>query len=160
MRKLLFILLVIGASYTACAEHVFIICYINQSGASVPYLNDGISRKWKNRGELIGNGELAPGEKKCFSNIKDETIFSTDMITFTLNNKWFGIMNPGFSRPYVIGQDGIEAKGGKLNDETEDGRDNYKLYIFVEKDGAFVLSTSEDMNDQESIIKPRRFPTQ
>ena len=159
MKKIMFLMLMMGASCTAFAEHIFRVCYINKTTGSVPYLNDGISRKWKSRGELVGSGDLAPGEKKCFGNIKDETVFATDMITFTLNHKWFGIMNPGFSRPYVIAQDATEKKGGKLNDNTDDGRDNYKLYIFVMQDGSFVLSTNKDINDETSIIKARKFPT-
>jgi hypothetical protein len=159
MKKLLLILLAMSASYCAFAEHIFKVCYVNQSDASVPYINSGISRKWKSRGELVGNGDLKPGEKKCFGNIKDETVFSTDMITFTLDHKWFGIMNPGFAHPYVISQDATEKKGGKLTDTTDDGRDNYSLYMFIMKDGSVVLSTSSDLKDEGSIIKPRKFST-
>lgn len=159
MKKILLIILAMCASYTVFAEHIFKVCYINQTNAAVQYLNDGISRKWKSRGELVGRGDVAPGETKCFGNIRDETIFSSDMITFTLNHKWFGIINPGFSRPYVISQDATEKKSGKLTDTTDDGRDNYSLYIFVVQDGEFVFSTSKDIKDQSSIIKPRKFST-
>lgn len=159
MKKVILLLGALSASYCAFAEHVFKVCYVNQSASTVPYINNGISRKWKSRGELVGSGQLTPGEKKCFGNIKDETMFSSDMITFYLNNKWFGIINPGFSHPYVISQDATMKKGGKLVDNTKNGRDNYDLYIFVMKDGSFILSSSENITDPSNIIQPRKFST-
>lgn len=159
MKKLLIFLIAVSCSYSAFAEHIFKVCYVNQSAGTVPYINNGLSRKWKNRGELVGNGELKPGETKCFGNITDETMFSTDMITFYLNNKWFGIVNPAFSRPYIISQDATEKKGGKLSDSTKDGRDNYSLYINVMTDGSFVLSNTDDQKDQSQIVVPRKFST-
>jgi hypothetical protein len=102
---------------------------------------------------------IGAGETKCFGNIKDETMFSTDMITFYVNNKWFGIVNPAFSRPYVISQDAVEKKGGKLTDNTKNGHDDYSLYINVMADGSFVLSNSPDQDDQTQVIQARKFST-
>lgn len=159
MRKLLLILVAMFLSYSAFAEHLFKVCYINQSAVDVPYINNGISRKWKSRGELVGSGNVAPGQTKCFDGIKDETIIFTHMITFYVNNKWFAIMNSGFSRPYVVAQDATEKKGGKLYDATDDGRDNYELHVFIMKDGSFVLRTGKDDTDPSNIIKPRKYNT-
>jgi hypothetical protein len=159
MKKILVALLSMSISCYAFAEHVFKVCYVNKSESSVHYINDGISHKWKSRGELIGNGKLAVGETKCFANIKDETIFSSDMITFTINNKWFGIVNPGFARPYVISQDATEKKGGKLVAIKSEFKDSYPLYVFIMNNGIFILRTSENADDDSSIIYPRRFST-
>ncbi|MCC2645366.1 MAG: hypothetical protein K0R49_699 [Burkholderiales bacterium] len=157
MRKLIFILVAVVASYYAVAEHNFTVCYINQSADSVPYINNGISYKWKDRGELVGKGNVAPGQTKCFEKIKDETVFLSHMITFYVNNKWFGIINSGFAHPYVIAQYATEKKGGKLHDATEDGRDNYELHIFIMKDGSFQLKTGKDDTNSLDIIKPRKY---
>lgn len=156
MRKLILVLIALFLSYGAFAEHFFKVCYINKTEGTVPYVNSGISRSWKNRGELVGNGSLAAGETKCFDQIKDETILLKHWITFTVNNKWFGIVNWTFSRPYTIAQDSTEKSGGKLYDATNDGRDNYELHIFVMKD-SFVLRTGKDDTDPSNIIKPRKY---
>jgi hypothetical protein len=157
MKKLIFILVAISTSYSVLAEHIFKVCYTNQSDATVPYINNGISRKWKNRGELVGSGNLASGETKCFDKIRDETIIMTHMITFYVNNKWFAIMDSAFSRPYISAQDATEKKDGKLIDTTDDGRDNYELDIFVNKDGTFLLKTGS--GETKYIIKPRKYNT-
>lgn len=164
MKKLFFVIAMVSAA-SSWAEHKFTVCYHNLSSTPVVYINDGVSRKWKNRGELIGNGEVAPGATKCFRKITDETLFANDYITFTLGKdtgakpytRWVGIANSGFSKPYVIAQDAVETSTGKLRDNTRDGQDNYELNIFVKNDGTFLYSNSRDPNDTEDIITPRKF---
>lgn len=157
MKKLLILLSMVVIYPRVFAEHTFKVCYINQSTNKVAYINNGISRKWKSRGELLGSGHVAPGEVKCFGNIKDETIFTSDIITFYAHNKWYGIVNPGFASPYVIAQDATNSKGGKLKDNTVNGKDNYSLYITVLENGSAILSNSQNYKDEDSIIEPRRF---
>ncbi|MBP9743121.1 MAG: hypothetical protein KBD37_07185, partial [Burkholderiales bacterium] len=126
---------------------------------------DGVSHKWKSRGELVGTGEVASGASKCFKKINDETMFSTDYITFTLGKEdgnktythWVGIANPGFSKPYVIAQDAIETNTGKLKDHTSDGHDNFELNIFIKNDGTFLYSNSRNPDDTDNVITPRKF---
>ncbi len=157
MKKLLLICAGVCLSLNVFAAHVFTVCYANQSKSNISYINNGISHKWEKRGELVGNGDVSPGQTKCFGNIIDETIFSSDILTFYVNNRWFGIVNPGFSRPYVIAEYATAKRGGKLTDNTSDGVDNYALYINVMPDGSFVLSNVKDVTDQANIIVPRRF---
>lgn len=141
----------------AFAKHLFNICYVNKSNANISYINNGISHKWKERGELVGDGSVTPGQTKCFGKIMDETIFSSDILTFYVNNKWFGIVNSGFSKPYVIAQDATEKSGGKLLDNTNDGIDNFSLYINVMPDNSFLLSNVADTTDLANIVVPRKF---
>ena len=164
MKKILLALAALSAS-SAWAEHVFTVCYHNISTTPVSYINDGVSHKWKSRGELAGSGQVAPNETKCFTNIKDETLFTTHYITFTLGKddgsksytRWIGIADPGFSKPFIFAQDAVETKTGKLSDNTSDGKDNFELNIFVKSDGSFVYSNSKDINNTDAIITPRKF---
>jgi len=157
MKKLLLVCAFLSLSLPAFARHLFSVCYVNKSNSNVSFINNGISRKWKERGELVGDGVVEPGQSKCFGNMMDETVFSADIITFYVNNKWFGIVNPGFSKPYVIAQDATAKSGGKLIDNTNDGVDNYSLYINVMPDGSFLLSNVKDTTDLTNIIVARRY---
>jgi hypothetical protein len=157
LKKILVICVTVFISSAALAEHFFTVCYINYSNKAVGYNNSGYERKWKNRGELIGTGVLGFNETKCFKKISDETIFSTDMMSFTVDGEWFGIVNPGFSHPYVVASYATadtKKKQSKLIDNTKDGRDNYQLYVHIMQDKTFVLSNSADVTDSSQIIKP------
>lgn len=164
MKKILFLIAALSAT-SAFAEHRFTVCYHNLSSTPVSYINDGISHKWKSRGELVGTGQVEPGATKCFAKIADETMFSTDYITFTLGKsegdktytRWIGIANSGFARPFLFAQDAVETKTGKLKDNTADGKDNYELHIFINQDGSFLYSNSKDPKDSENILTPRKF---
>lgn len=164
MKKVLLAIAALSAS-SAWAEHIFTVCYHNMSSTPVSYINDGVSHKWKNRGELVGSGQVAPNETKCFGKIRDETMFSTDYITFTLGKdegektytRWVGIANGGFSKPFVFAQDAVETKTGKLLDNTNDGKDNYELHIYVRNDGTFMYSNSKDPSNTDLVITPRKF---
>ncbi len=163
-KKILVAIAALTAS-SAWAEHIFTICYHNLSTSPVSYINDGVSHKWKSRGELTGSGEVAPKETKCFSKIKDETLFTTHYITFTLGKdegektytRWVGIANSGFSKPFVFAQDAVETKTGKLADNKSNGKDNFELNIFIKSDGTFTYSNSKDINNTDAIITPRKF---
>ena len=157
MKKLLLVCAFLSTSLPAFAKHLFTVCYVNKSSNNISYINNGISRKWKERGELVGDGTITPGQSKCFGKMMDETVFSSDIITFYVNNKWFGIVNPGFAKPYVIAQDATAKSGGKLIDNTNDGVDNYSLYINVMPDNSFLLSNVQDSSDIANLITPRRF---
>ncbi len=164
-KKALFTVMAAGVMANSFAGHYFKVCYHNQTSSVVYYINDGISHKWQKRGELVGSGQIAANSEKCFGDIKDETMFSTDYITFTLgrsNGKktytnWTGIVVPAFSKPYVIAQNATAKKGGVLYDNTSDGHNNYQLHIFIEPDGKIIYSNSGDFTDTSSYITPRFF---
>lgn len=164
-KKTLLAIAACGAVSTAFADHNFTVCYHNQTPTPIYYINDGISHKWKTRGELIGSGQVDGNSSKCFARISDETMFSTDYITFTLgkedgNNtytRWVGIVVPAFAKPYVIAQSATATKGGIMLDNTKDGKDNYQLHLFVEPDGTLVFSGSSDFKDTSSYLEPRFF---
>ena len=157
LNKTLVLLVVILINSAAFAEHFFKVCYINHSETKVRYNNNGYEHKWKHRGELLGVGALGAEETKCFGKISDETIFSTDMVTFTVDGQWFGIVNPGFVHPYVeagYASSATKKKHSKLIDNTKDGRDNYQLYVHIMPDKRFILSNSDDLSDTSQIITP------
>ena len=164
MKKVLFALAALSTS-SAWAEHVFTVCYHNLSSTSLGYINDGVSHKWKSRGELVGTGSVAPKQTKCFSDIRDETIFSTDYITFTLGkdqgsktySRWVGIADGAMTSPFVFSQDAVETKTGKLADNQSTGKDSYELHIFAKNDGTFVYSNSKDIEDTDAVVTPRKF---
>ena len=146
------------ASGTAFAKHNFVVCYYNQTNTVVPYNNDGISKKWLTRGELVGSGTLNAGQSKCFSGIADETIFSSDYITFSVANKWVGIVNAGFKKPYAIAQDATATTNGKIPHAVIKGHDTYSLNIHIMNDnGEIILSKSSDPKVTSDYIIPRKF---
>lgn len=157
LKKILILCFTFLICSTALAEHFFTVCYVNYSNKKVGYNNGGYERKWKNRGELVGSDLLNAGETRCFEKISDETIFSTDMVTFTVDGQWFGIVNPGFVHPYVVAgyaTADTKKKSSKLHDNTKNGRDNYQLYVHIMPDKTFVLSNSADVTDSSQIITP------
>jgi len=158
MKKLFTCFIALGVTSASWADHTFKVCYYNQTNAIIPYNNEGLSHKWKSRGELVSNGFINPKENKCFGKIVDETMLFTDYITFSVANKWIGIVNPGLAKPYIIAQDAKAKKGGKLTDDTKDGKDNYMLNIFVTENG-LIYNNGHDPRDQcqNDIIIPRKF---
>ena len=163
-KRFILLLAFLGTA-NAFAERVFTVCYHNLSSTPVEYINDGVSHKWKSRGQLVGSGAVAPKETKCFKDIKDETIFSTDYITFTLGKdegnqtytRWVGIVDGAVTKPYVIAQNVVDTNTGKLADNVDSGKDSYELHIFVKNDGTFIYSNSKDINDTDAYITPRKF---
>lgn len=163
-KKLLLLLAFLGLTQ-AFAERIFTVCYHNLSSTPVVYINDGVSHKWKSRGTLVGTGSVAPKATKCFKDIKDETIFSTDYITFTLGKdkgsqtytRYVGIVDGAITKPYVFSQNAVDTNTGKLADNKDTGKDSYELHIFVKNDGTFVYSNSKDISDTEAYITPRKF---
>ncbi len=163
--KKIILVLAFFASNQAFAERIFTVCYHNLSATPVEYINNGISHKWKSRGELVGSGSVAGNATKCFKNIKDETIFSKDYITFTLGKdeggenytRFIGIVDSGFSKPYVFAQDAVDTNTGKLSDNVSSGKDSYELHIFIKKDGNFIYSNSKDISKTDAYITPRKF---
>jgi hypothetical protein len=162
MKKLL-ILLGTLCTAPAWASHHFTVCYYNWTSSPVSYNNDGISYKWKNRGELTGVGSVNANQSKCFSGITDETMIFTHYITFTVGDKWYGIANPGFSRPFVIAQDGTSTKrkDGLLTKTVDSGgHEDFSLNIHFQKDGSVVLSNAGDPKDNSQYITPRKYKYQ
>ena len=163
--KKIIVVMAFFASGSAFAEHVFTVCYHNLSSTPVEYINDGVSHNWKSRGELVGSGLVAAKETKCFKNIKDETIFSTHYITFTLGKdegpqiytRFVGIGHGAMTKPYVFAQDAVDTNTGKLADKVSTGKDSYELHIFIKNDGSFVYSNSKDFNQTDAYITPRKF---
>ncbi len=163
--KKIILVLAFFASSQAFAERIFTVCYHNLSSTPVEYINDGVSHKWKSRGELVGTGLVAAKETKCFKNIKDETIFSTDYITFTLGKnegdqtytRFVGIVDGAMTKPYVFAQDAVDTNTGKLADNVRTGKDSYELHIFIKNDGSFVYSNSKDFSQTDAYITPRKF---
>ncbi len=159
MKKILLVLFCISITQ-AWAEHYFNVCYYNWTKSSVSYNNNGVHHKWKQPDPLVGSnssGEIPAGDFKCFKGFADETIFTKHYITFYVNNKWFGIVNPGFSRPYAISQDAQNTKGGRLFEHVVGGKDNYDLFVHVKDDGSIILSGSKDLNDETMYIVPQHF---
>jgi hypothetical protein len=156
-KKSIALLLTIVSS-AAFAKHHFNICYYNQTNSSVSYNNDGISKKWLHRGELTGSGTLAAGQSKCFSGVEDETIFSSDYITFYIGGNWIGIVNAGFRKPYVIAQDATSTRNGNIPHAVISGRDTYTLNIHVmNTNGEAILSDNSDPKITSGYITPRKF---
>lgn len=148
------------ACHFANAKHHFSICYHNQTNSNISYNNDGISKKWLHRGELVGSGVLNSRQSKCFAGIEDETVFSFDYITFYINGKWIGVVNTGFKKPYVVTQDAVStsSKDGKLPHAIISGKDIYTLNIhIVNKDGGVILSGDSNPKMIASYITPRVF---
>lgn len=161
MKKILLFLACLTSSIYSFAAHHFTVCLHNETNNTVSYNNNGISHKWKSRGELTKTGNILSNSQKCFSDVTDETIFTTHYITFTFNNTWFGIANPSsFSRPYVIAQYATNTKGGKIPFKIENGKDKFVVHIHaVNKHPGFVITSSGNINDTDSlnIITPRKF---
>ncbi len=156
MKKSLIVLMSIVAS-ASWAKHYFNVCYYNLGTKTAKYNNDGITRNWKDRGTLFGAGDIKAGQNKCFQ-ASDETMFLTHYVTFYVNNKWVGIVNPGFSKAYAIGQDAVAKKGGKLGNNVDNsGHDQYSLNILIMGDGTNILSSASDPKDSASYITPRMF---
>lgn len=164
----LFVTLAICGTTSAWADHRYTVCYHNQTNSAIYYINDGISHKWKTRGEFVGSGEIKANTDKCFGGIADETMFSTDYITFTLGKeaedgsgttytRWGGIVHPAFSKSYVIAQNATATKGGKLTDNTSSGKDTYELHVFVTPGNKIIYSNSSDFKDTSQYIEPRFF---
>ena len=160
IKKSAILILATICSHFAVAKHHFSICYYNQTNSNVSYNNDGISKKWLHRGELVGTGILSAKQSKCFAGIEDETVFSLDYITFYINGKWIGIVNAGFKKPYVITQDATSTsnKDGKLPHSVIGGKDVYTLNVhIVNKAGDVILSGDSDPKTTTSHITPRMF---
>ncbi len=156
MKKSLILLMSLAAS-ASWAKHFYNICYYNWSNNPVSYNNDGIKHKWKERDSLKGAGEILPGKDACFKT-SDETMFLTHYVTFYVNNKWYGVTNPGFSKPYAIAQGATATKGGKLSNNVDGtGHDQYNLNVHVMNESDTFLSSSKDPKDTEDIITPRLF---
>ncbi|MEN9391527.1 MAG: hypothetical protein RL017_825 [Pseudomonadota bacterium] len=166
MKKILLLVATL-ATTTAFANHSFSVCYHNLTNETIMYNNSDINHNWANPGELVGEGKVAPNETKCFKNITDETMFSADYITFTIYksegenqfNRWVGIVNPGFTKPYVIAQDSVstDKKEAKLKDHNNSGRDRYMLHIFINQDGKFTYSNNDDPKNPDGLITPYKF---
>lgn len=152
-KSLLLVLVSIATSGSAFAIHNFNVCYYNSTSQPVTYNNDGVHHKWKHHGTLEGNGAIAANSHKCFVT-SDETIFSSHYTTFYVNNKWYGIVNPGFSRPYAVAQNASSTSGAKLERGTGADTDTYNLNVLVSDNGA-TLSNSSDPKNSEAFIKPR-----
>lgn len=155
MKKLLIILLSFAATSPAWAEHFFNVCYYNTSKAAVSYNNDGIHHLWKHIDTLTGSGTVDPQQNKCFTTA-DETIFRSHYITFYVNNKWYGIVNPGFSRPYAIAQDATAKKGTNISHQIDAGHDEYNLNVLITDDGV-ILSGVSDPKNTDAVITPAVF---
>ncbi len=155
--KKYFILLLAITSTSVFAAHHYNICYYNWSSSPVTYNNDGVSHSWKLKGSLKGTGTIAPKQNKCFNNVVDETLFTTHYITFYVNNKWLGVTNPGFAKPYAIAEGANATSGGKLYQVIDNaGQDNYILNVHILKNKSILLSGSNDPQDLDSVITPRK----
>ncbi len=156
MKKSLVLLMSLAAS-ASWAKHYYNVCYYNWSNSPVSYNNDGITHKWKDRATLTGSGEIVAGQNKCFQT-NDETMFITHYVTFYVNNKWYGVTDPGFTKPYAIAQGATAKKGGKLGNKVDgSGHDQYNLNVHVMTNGETILSSSKDPKDTDDVIIPRLF---
>lgn len=152
-KSLLLVLVSTAISGTAFAIHNFNICYYNNTNHAITYNNDGVLHKWKHKGTLEGSGTIAANEHKCFV-ASDETIFTSHYKTFYVNNKWYGIVNPGFSKPYVVSQGATNTSGAKLEEEHGSAEDNYNLSLLVSDTGVSILNSS-DPKSSGPFITPR-----
>jgi hypothetical protein len=158
MKKLSAVLISLVVASNAFAKHYFNVCYMNWTKAPITYNNNTPTLKWADRAELLGSGTIEPNTNKCFLAV-DETIFSTDYATFYVDNKWYGVVNSGFRKPYAIAQDATstDKKAAKLGQKVDATKhDQYYLYVHVTNDGT-KLSKSEDPKDTDSYITPAKF---
>lgn len=169
-KKFLIILIALVAG-NCFAKHYFNICYYNWTKDTIGY-NNGQDDKhsnrvskdnFKERGTVVGQGELAPGKSQCFV-AADETMFFSHKLSFIVDNQLFSIINPGFSKPRVVSQNptaftdftGFTGKGkGHLGNHVDKaGHDQYYLDVHVVTESKIVLSSSADKNDTSSYIEP------
>jgi hypothetical protein len=156
MKKVLYFLL-ISSAFNSNAMHYFNLCYYNWTNHDIDYNNNGIRYKWKNSGELIGNGVIKENTHKCFKT-SDETMFVSHYITVYINNNWYGIRHPWYANPYVISEKATAKKGGKLiHSVTKNGQDSYDINIHFLDNNEVRISSSNDPKDIKSYIEPRFF---
>ncbi|MFN8771131.1 MAG: hypothetical protein ACK5Z5_01935 [Neisseriaceae bacterium] len=166
MKKYLTLFMVVMAS-SSLAKHYFNLCYYNWTNKHIGYnngsdntLGNKISKdSFKNRGTIVGSGEISPNKNKCFKAV-DETIFFSHKLSFVINNQLLSIIDPPFSKPYVVSQNNLgkyiskSGKGKLLNTVDHGGHDQYYLNVHVIKDGEVVLSSSSDPNNANAYIIP------
>lgn len=155
MKKLLAVLIAC-LSIPAFARHHFTVCYYNWTDHQIKYENDVMDPKgnWKDRGQLVGQGDVDPNMNKCFTNIVDETMFFKHSIMFSIDGKFYGIVNAAFSRPYVITNKPGATGKGRLTRQVIGGKEDYFLNVHVTPSGV-ILSESADPKDSSQIIDPR-----
>ena len=164
VKKFCIVVLALVLAQGAVAKHYFNICYYNWTNDTIGYNNGQNSNQanrvskdnFKDRGTVVGEGDLAAGQSKCFV-AADETVFLSHRLSFIVNNQLFSIVNPGFSRPRVVSQNATEkAKGHIVNKVDKSGHDQYYLDVHVMPNGQVVLSSSPDKNDTSAYIQPAR----
>lgn len=161
MKKSIFLLMALAAS-SAWAKHYFNICYYNWSNHKIGYNNGSDDKKgnkvskdnFRDRGTVVGVGEIDANQNKCFQ-ASDETIFLPHRLSFVVANQLFAVMNPAFSKPYVVSQNATTNSKGKIGNKVDgNGHDQYYLDIHIMQDGQTVLSSSPDPKDTASYITP------
>ena len=149
------------------AKHYFNLCYYNQTNESIAYNNGGNTKSsnwitkdsFANRGTIVGEGIIQPNTNKCFQ-ATDETLIFSHKLTFIIHNKLYSIVNPAFSKPYVIGQNAeIKSKGTLGYNVDQKAREQYYLYVYTvnpreEAANSIILSASPYFNDVSAYIKP------
>ncbi len=154
LLKIFFLCSLVCCSF---AKHYFNICYFNWSNNEVKYNNDGLIKKWKEKDNLIGSGVIMPQANKCFT-ATDETIFFMHYITFYVNDQWFGLVNPAFSKPYTIAQKAIAAKGTKLMSKIDKtAHEQFYANVHIMSNDTIILSKSIDPKDANMYITPQIF---
>ncbi len=166
IKKITILLLSLIANVTF-AKHYFNLCYYNQTKEPIAY-NNGIDTKSSNwitkdsfahRGTVVGEGMVQPNTNKCFE-ATDETLMFSHKLTFIIHNKLYSIVNPPFSKPYVMSQNAtVKSKGTIGNKVDQDAREQYYLYIYIvnpreEEENSITLSSSADFNDTSAYITP------
>ena len=161
MKKSLALLMAIVAS-SSFAKHYFNVCYYNWSNHPVGYNNGTDDKKsnkiskdnFKDRGTMIGSGVIAVGQNKCFK-ATDETIFLSHRLSFVVDNQLLSIVNPAFSKPYVVSQNATEkAKGTIGNQVDNNGHDQYYLNVHILDNNKLQLSSSTDPKNASGVIDP------
>jgi hypothetical protein len=161
VKKSLIVLIALAAG-NCFAKHYFNICYYNWTNNTIGYNNGEDSKQsnrvskdnFKERGTVVGQGDLEPGKSKCFV-AADETIFLSHKLSFIVDNQLFSIVNSGFSKPRVVSQNATgKGKGHLGNRVDKSGHDQYYLDVHVVTDNQIVLSSSADKNDTSAHIEP------
>ncbi|MBY0379423.1 MAG: hypothetical protein K2P99_03365 [Burkholderiales bacterium] len=160
MRKSLALLMAIAAT-SSFAKHFFHVCYCNLSNHSVGYNNGTGDKKsnniskdnFKDRGTMIGGGIIEVEQNKCFM-ATDETIFLSHRLSFIVHNQLLSIVNPAFSKPYVISQNATTKSKGTIGNQIDgNGHEQYYLYVQIFND-KLQLSSNADPKNTSAVIEP------
>lgn len=163
VKKYLILCIVTVVSCNAWAKHYFNICYYNWTKHPIGYNNGATDKSgnkvskdnFKDRGTVVGSGYIDAEKNKCFY-AADETIFLSHKLSFIVSNQLLGIVDPAFSKPYVISQNATQStsKSKLANSVDKGGHDQYYLNVHILPNYNVVLSSSHDPKNTSAYLEP------